>query len=116
VKEAFCRTTNILEEHFARADCLLEFLIILPLETHGASSLQNMDVVVLRGRIEATLDADADVRRRAELDLKTVSRPIFQTLEAHVDSMLQGGRASWFHRRTARYSSSRAGSSHTAFE
>ena len=34
-----------------------------------------MDVAVLRGRIVATLDADADVRRRAELDLKTVSTP-----------------------------------------
>ncbi|TVY65558.1 putative importin, partial [Lachnellula suecica] len=30
-----------------------------------------MDVAVLRGRIAATLDADADARRRAELDLKT---------------------------------------------
>jgi hypothetical protein len=34
-----------------------------------------MDVAVLRGRIVATLDADADARRRAELDLKTVSIP-----------------------------------------
>ena len=32
-----------------------------------------MDVAVLRGRIVATLDPDADARRRAELDLKTVS-------------------------------------------
>lgn len=32
-----------------------------------------MDVAVLRGRIAATLDADADARRRAELDLKAVS-------------------------------------------
>jgi hypothetical protein len=31
-----------------------------------------MDVGLLRGRIVATLDADADVRRRAELDLKAV--------------------------------------------
>ncbi|KAG9245341.1 nonsense-mediated mRNA decay protein-like protein [Calycina marina] len=30
-----------------------------------------MDVVALRGRIIATLDADTDTRRRAELDLKT---------------------------------------------
>ncbi|KAI9743827.1 MAG: hypothetical protein M1818_002561 [Claussenomyces sp. TS43310] len=29
-----------------------------------------MDVAVLRGRIAATLDADTDIRRRAELDLK----------------------------------------------
>ena len=35
-----------------------------------------MDVAVLRGRIVATLDADADARRRAELDLKTVSIPV----------------------------------------
>jgi hypothetical protein len=34
-----------------------------------------MDVAVLRGRIVATLDADADARRRAELDLKNVSIP-----------------------------------------
>lgn len=32
-----------------------------------------MDVAVLRGRIVATLDTDTDARRRAELDLKTVS-------------------------------------------
>jgi len=32
-----------------------------------------MDVGALRGRIIATLEADADSRRRAELDLKTVS-------------------------------------------
>lgn len=31
-----------------------------------------MDVVLLRSRIVATLDADADARRRAELDLKAV--------------------------------------------
>lgn len=32
-----------------------------------------MDVAVLRDRIVATLNPDADSRRRAELDLKTVS-------------------------------------------
>jgi hypothetical protein len=32
-----------------------------------------MDVVQLRGRVVATLSADTDTRRRAELDLKTVS-------------------------------------------
>jgi hypothetical protein len=42
-----------------------------------------MDVAVLRGRIVATLDADADVRRRAELDLKTVS-PSIQTRQGHL--------------------------------
>lgn len=36
-----------------------------------------MDVAVLRDRIVATLDQDADNRRRAELDLKTVSAPPF---------------------------------------
>ena len=38
-----------------------------------------MDVAVLRGRIVATLDADADARRRAELDLKTVCIPMVFT-------------------------------------
>jgi hypothetical protein len=33
-----------------------------------------MDVTVLRSRIVATLSADADLRRRAELDLKAVRR------------------------------------------
>jgi hypothetical protein len=42
---------------------------------HCAITEVEMDVAVLRGRIVATLDADADVRRRAELDLKTVSPP-----------------------------------------
>jgi len=32
-----------------------------------------MDTTVLRNRIEATLDANSDVRRQAELDLKNVS-------------------------------------------
>jgi hypothetical protein len=41
-----------------------------------------MDVAVLRGRIVATLDADADARRRAELDLKTVSSLSCETLKA----------------------------------
>jgi hypothetical protein len=42
-----------------------------------------MDVAVLRGRIVATLDADADARRRAELDLKTVS-PSVQSCQGHM--------------------------------
>jgi hypothetical protein len=42
-----------------------------------------MDVAVLRGRIVATLDADADARRRAELDLKTVSIPQGNTRHFH---------------------------------
>ena len=33
-----------------------------------------MDVRVLRERILATLDANADIRRQAEIDLKYVSR------------------------------------------
>lgn len=41
---------------------------------YGARFWLKMDVAVLRGRIVATLDADADVRRRAELDLKAVRR------------------------------------------
>jgi hypothetical protein len=32
-----------------------------------------MEAAALRGRILATLDADADTRRRAELELKSVS-------------------------------------------
>ena len=32
-----------------------------------------MDISVLRDRIKATLDPDANVRRQAELDLKYVS-------------------------------------------
>ncbi len=40
-----------------------------------------MDVTVLRSRIVATLDADADVRRRAELDLKAVRRPASRSQE-----------------------------------
>ncbi len=35
-----------------------------------------MDVAGIRSRIVATLDPDADARRRAELDLKTVSTPV----------------------------------------
>lgn len=31
-----------------------------------------MDVAVLRNRIQSTLDANADIRRQAELDLKYV--------------------------------------------
>lgn len=65
-----------------------------------------MDVVALRGRIEATLDADADVRRRAEIDLKTVSCPIFITEETRGNTAVLGGGASGFYRRTATYSSS----------
>lgn len=42
-----------------------------------------MDVAVLRGRIVATLDADADARRRAELDLKAVSSSV-QNCQGHV--------------------------------
>jgi hypothetical protein len=45
-----------------------------------------MDVAVLRGRIVATLDADADARRRAELDLKTVSSSV-QNCQGHVLTM-----------------------------
>ena len=36
-----------------------------------------MDVGVLRERISATLDANADVRRQAELDLKYVRCRLF---------------------------------------
>jgi hypothetical protein len=53
-----------------------------------------MDVAVLRGRIVATLDADADVRRRAELDLKAVRRCIFRIFVNATDRTAQGRRAS----------------------
>jgi hypothetical protein len=33
-----------------------------------------MDVAALRDRIQSTLDANADIRRQAELDLKYVRR------------------------------------------
>ena len=39
-----------------------------------------MDVRVLQERILATLDANADVRRQAEIDLKHVSRDIYTNL------------------------------------
>lgn len=50
-----------------------------------------MDVSVLRSRIVSTLDADADVRRRAELDLKAVRILIsFQILGNVADGIIQG--------------------------
>jgi hypothetical protein len=48
-------------------------LSVLPTQIARRIRSPKMDVAVLRGRIVATLDADADARRRAELDLKTVS-------------------------------------------
>ena len=38
-----------------------------------------MDGALLRERISATLDANADIRRQAELDLKYVSRGSIQS-------------------------------------
>lgn len=49
-----------------------------------------MDVAVLRGRIVATLDADADARRRAELDLKTVSIYLMKPSGPLVDLIFAG--------------------------
>ncbi len=49
-----------------------------------------MDVAVLRSRIVATLDADADVRRRAELDLKAVRRSDSRIAVNTTDSTAQG--------------------------
>lgn len=43
-----------------------------PLCRPRTGSASNMDVGLVRSRIVATLDADADARRRAELDLKAV--------------------------------------------
>lgn len=56
-----------------------------------------MDVAVLRGRIASTLDPDADARRRAELDLKSVSIPnkfLFQSIS---DQYVIGRRTSRFY-------------------
>jgi hypothetical protein len=39
---------------------------------HALEQRAKMDVGLLRSRIVATLEADADARRRAELDLKAV--------------------------------------------
>jgi hypothetical protein len=36
-----------------------------------------MDVSIVRSRIQATLEPNADVRRQAELDLRYVSPEIF---------------------------------------
>jgi hypothetical protein len=51
-------------------------LSVIPTQIARRIPSPKMDVAVLRGRIVATLDADADARRRAELDLKTVSRAV----------------------------------------
>jgi len=56
-----------------------------------------MDGAVLRGRIVATLDADADVRRRAELDLKTVRMCNFRMFVNTTDRTAQGRGASWLY-------------------
>jgi hypothetical protein len=62
-----------------------------------------MDVAVLRGRIVATLDADADARRRAELDLKTV-KPNQAKLSGPCANHNYAGRgACWIHRCPSRY-------------
>jgi hypothetical protein len=43
-----------------------------------------MDVGGIRARIQATLDANADIRRQAELDLKYVSdQPLLPWAIAH---------------------------------
>ena len=70
-----------------------------------------MDVGVLRGRIIATLDADADSRRRAELDLKTVSIDLRPTLypAPTLYLIIVGRGPSWIHRCASRYPTGRAG-------
>lgn len=64
-------------------------LSVLPTQIARRLCSPKMDVAVLRGRIVATLDADADARRRAELDLKTVSSSVLQALTS-VDDLLLG--------------------------
>ena len=68
-----------------------------------------MDVAVLRDRIVATLDADADARRRAELDLKTVrmhSRAFYKCPVLTLS--FAGRRTPRLHRCPSRYPPSRA--------
>jgi hypothetical protein len=48
-------------------------LLLLPTPRAAPRRVAAMDVAVLRDRIQATLDSNADRRRQAELDLKYVS-------------------------------------------
>lgn len=75
-----------------------------------------MDVAVLRTRIVATLDADADVRRRAELDLKAVRSSSSRILVKATNKTAQGRRPSWLHGCTSGYLASGTGSSNKAFK
>lgn len=47
-----------------------------------------MDVAALRDRIQCTLDANADTRRQAELDLKYVCNPL--SLTSYCEALLLG--------------------------
>ncbi len=67
------RTTNS-RGSTSRVSQLSESAYFLFPPRTAPDSGSKMDVAVLRGRIVATLDADADLRRRAELDLKAVRR------------------------------------------
>lgn len=69
-----------------------------------------MDVAALRDRIQSTLDANADTRRQAEIDLKYVrSRPFFRLPTRSPQSCIILGRESaWISKRPAGYPAGRA--------
>lgn len=70
-----------------------------------------MDVGVLRERISATLDANADIRRQAELDLKYVGQSMLEQLTNHfhlTDALTTGRRAAGLPQRITRHSPGRA--------
>lgn len=81
-----------------------------PLCRPRTGSASKMDVGLVRSRIVATLDADADARRRAELDLKAV-RTIFTPLSPHISlTLFSPGRGTRrLHRCTTRYPTRRTG-------
>jgi hypothetical protein len=58
------------------------YLTLSPSHQISLNGVADMEAAALRGRILATLDADADTRRRAELELKSVSILRTRTLRA----------------------------------
>jgi hypothetical protein len=72
--------------------------LVSPTQIHNGAFLVAMEPAVLRDRIVATLDPDADARRRAELDLKTVSHSTDRVVRPSPNSRLAGRGTSWLHR------------------
>jgi hypothetical protein len=72
--------------------------LVSPTQIHNGAFLVAMEPAVLRDRIVATLDPDADARRRAELDLKTVSHSSDRVVGPSPNSRLAGRGTSWLHR------------------